>query len=94
MRQRRWLELLKDYDCNIMYHPEKANKVADALSRKLSVAQMAIKEWILLEGARDSIFKFEVDHLSGLMVTLKIKPKVHIRIKTLQLTDPKIQKIL
>ncbi|GJU39453.1 putative reverse transcriptase domain-containing protein [Tanacetum coccineum] len=34
MRQRRWLELLSDYDCEIHYHPRKANVVADALSRK------------------------------------------------------------
>ncbi|GJX95547.1 putative reverse transcriptase domain-containing protein [Tanacetum coccineum] len=34
MRQRRWLELLSDYDCELCYHPGKANVVADALSRK------------------------------------------------------------
>jgi hypothetical protein len=34
MRQRRWLELVKDYDLEIHYHPGKANVVADALSRK------------------------------------------------------------
>ena len=34
MRQRRWLELIKDYNLEVYYHPEKANVVADALSRK------------------------------------------------------------
>ncbi|GJZ60647.1 hypothetical protein Tco_0616463 [Tanacetum coccineum] len=34
MRQRRWIELLSDYDCVIHYHPGKVNVVADALSRK------------------------------------------------------------
>ena len=34
MRQRRWLELVKDYECEILYHPRKANTIADALSRK------------------------------------------------------------
>ena len=34
LRQRRWMELLKDYDITILYHPRKANVVADALSRK------------------------------------------------------------
>ena len=34
MRQRRWIELINDYDCEILYHPGKANVVADALSRK------------------------------------------------------------
>ncbi|KAJ9541886.1 LOW QUALITY PROTEIN: hypothetical protein OSB04_028392 [Centaurea solstitialis] len=33
MRQRRWLDVVKDYDCEILYHPGKANVVADALSR-------------------------------------------------------------
>ena len=34
LRQRRWMELVKDYDCTIQYHPGKANVVADVLSRK------------------------------------------------------------
>jgi hypothetical protein len=35
MRQRRWFELIKDYDLEVHYHPSKANVVADALSRKV-----------------------------------------------------------
>ena len=35
MRQLRWLDVVKDYDCEIIYHPSKANVVADALSRKV-----------------------------------------------------------
>jgi hypothetical protein len=34
LRKRRWLELIKDYDSDIQYHPRKANVIADALSRK------------------------------------------------------------
>ena len=45
MRQRRWLELLKDYDFGLNYHPGKANVVADALSRKtLHMSAMMVLE--------------------------------------------------
>jgi hypothetical protein len=37
MRQRRWLELIKDYDMSLQYHPGKANVVGDALSHKSHV---------------------------------------------------------
>ncbi|WVZ53243.1 LOW QUALITY PROTEIN: hypothetical protein U9M48_004214 [Paspalum notatum var. saurae] len=44
MRQRRWLELIKDYDLEIHYHPDKANVVADALSRKSQISLLWARE--------------------------------------------------
>ena len=44
LRQRRWLELIKDYDMRLHYHPGKANVVADALSRKSHVNTLMTRE--------------------------------------------------
>jgi hypothetical protein len=43
MRQRRWLELIKDYELEVHYHPGKVNMVADALSRKHQCSHLAIQ---------------------------------------------------
>jgi hypothetical protein len=42
LRQRRWLELIKDYDLGINYHPGKANVVADTLNRRSHVSQLVV----------------------------------------------------
>ena len=53
LRQRRWLELFKDYDCIIDYHLRKSNVVADALSRKM-ISALTLKDYdwrLALNGA-------------------------------------------
>ncbi|KAI3754880.1 hypothetical protein L1987_54672 [Smallanthus sonchifolius] len=68
MRQRRWLELLKDYDCEIIYHPGKTNVVADALSRKdvpipirVKACQLVVTSDVMreIEKAQDEALKEE-----------------------------------
>ncbi|GJW98843.1 putative reverse transcriptase domain-containing protein [Tanacetum coccineum] len=50
IRQRRWLELLSDYDCEICYHPGKANMVANALSRKERIKPLRVRALIMTIG--------------------------------------------
>nr|GFB81079.1 putative reverse transcriptase domain-containing protein [Tanacetum cinerariifolium] len=50
MRQRRWLELLSDYDCDIRYHPGKVNVVADALSRKERFRPLRVRALVMTMG--------------------------------------------
>ncbi|GJT39702.1 putative reverse transcriptase domain-containing protein [Tanacetum coccineum] len=50
MRQCRWLELLSDYDCDICYHPGKANVVTDALSRKERIETLRVRALVMTIG--------------------------------------------
>nr|GEW81469.1 putative reverse transcriptase domain-containing protein [Tanacetum cinerariifolium] len=50
MRQRHWLELLSDYDCDIRYHPRKANVVADALSWKEKIKPIRVRALVMTIG--------------------------------------------
>ena len=66
LRQRRWMELIKDYDCVIDYHPEMANVVADALSKKSVQTLRALNAHLSLsdDGAivAEFITKPDFDH--------------------------------
>jgi hypothetical protein len=92
MRQRRWLELIKDYELEIHYHPGKANVVADALSRKSQVNMMAAHP-MSYELAK------EFDTLSlGFLnstqrVAVELEPTLEWDIKEGQKNDEKINKI-
>lgn len=91
MRQRRWLELLKDYDFGLNYHLGKANVVADALSRKiLHMSAMMVKELELLEQFRDLSLVCEVSTHSVKLGMLKINSEFLNSIKEAQKVDVKL----
>ncbi|GKU97795.1 hypothetical protein SLEP1_g10885 [Rubroshorea leprosula] len=89
MRHRRWLELLKDYDLTISYHPGKANKVADALSRKSSGTASSIlatqKE--LLEDLVKLDVELRVDSTTAYLAALSAQLALIDRIKLAQQKD-------
>jgi ribonuclease HI len=90
LRQRRWLELIKDYDLDIHYHPGKANVVADALSRK-SYA----KEMQMLSMTSKLCAEFEYLNLGIVANTMElvIEPTLEQEIYKGQLKDEKLKKI-
>nr|GEY15649.1 reverse transcriptase [Tanacetum cinerariifolium] len=90
MRQRCWLELLKDYDTNIQYHPGKANVVADALSRKSGmIAGIKVEEEIIRDLEQLDI-EFYVRGKYGYWASLRVEPDLISRIKEAQKEDNEI----
>jgi hypothetical protein len=96
MRQRRWLELIKDYDCSINYHPGKANVVADALSRKssgFSAALLTTQKEIINDLERMGI-EVVMGHSGAYLASLSVQPTLIERIKLLQSGDSQLVKIM
>ncbi|WVZ81162.1 hypothetical protein U9M48_028574 [Paspalum notatum var. saurae] len=92
MRRERWLELIKDYDLEIHYHPGKANVVADALSRK-SYVNMAVAFQMPLElcAEFESLNLGFVHHTT--VATFEAEPTLEQEIRNHQKMDEKIQEI-
>nr|CAD40062.3 OSJNBa0085C10.14 [Oryza sativa Japonica Group] len=92
MRQRKWLELIKDYDMGIHYHPGKANVVADALSRK-GYSNATEGRQLPLELCKE----FERLNLGiisrGFVAALEAKPTLIEQVREAQINDPDIHEI-
>ncbi|KAA0053211.1 pol protein [Cucumis melo var. makuwa] len=89
MRQRRWLELVKDYDCEILYHPSKANVVADALSRKVAhSAALITKQVPLLRDFKRAQIAVSIGEVTSQLAQLSMQPTLRQRIIVTQLKDP------
>jgi ribonuclease HI len=92
MRQRRWLELIKDYDLSLQYHPGKANVVADALSRKVYVNCLSTKELPedLCKGLRDLSLEVVPE---GYVASLVVRPTLIDRLREASKGDQELEKI-
>ncbi len=92
LRQRRWLELIKDYDMRLHYHPRKANIVADALSRKSHINTLMTggfpKE--LVEDLRELCLEIVP---RGYVAALEIQSTLMDKIREAQKTDKEIASI-
>ncbi|KAL0544353.1 hypothetical protein IC582_019467 [Cucumis melo] len=89
MRQRRWLELVKDYDCEILYHPGKANVVADALSRKVShSAALITRQAPLHRDLERAEIAVSVGAVTMQLAQLTVQPTLRQKIVDAQSNDP------
>ena len=81
MRQRGWMEYLKDYDFTLHYHPGKANVVADALSRKSRgvLVSVASREWQMLETVGQFRLQYS-DQAQGVLGSLVATPSLLSRV--------------
>jgi hypothetical protein len=89
LKQRRWLELIKDYDLEINYHPDKANVVVDTLSRRSHLNMLAIRE--LLPEFCTEFEKLNLGWVSNAeVVEMEVDLTLEQDIRKVQLEDAKI----
>ena len=97
MRQRRWLELIKDYDLEVHYHPGKANVVADALSRKVHCNCLSVESYNDTLCAEIQKLKLEIIP-QGSLTHISVEPTLHDQVIMAQLHDKSVgiikQKVL
>ena len=101
LRQRRWIELLSDYDCTIEYHPGRANVVADALSRKSQgrINAFHASRVPLLAELRSTV-QLEVENSmvdnreEALLASFQVRPILIDRILEIQMNDDEIQELI
>jgi hypothetical protein len=92
LRQRRWLELIKDYDLGINYHPGKANVIANALSRRSHVNMLATRE--LLPEFCKEFEKLNLGLVSNTeVITMEVDSTLEQDNRKGQLEDAKIEEI-
>nr|GFD11627.1 putative reverse transcriptase domain-containing protein [Tanacetum cinerariifolium] len=92
MRQRRWLELLKDYDTNIQYHSGKANVVADELSRKSGM--IACFNFRILQDLERLDVELCVRDSGGYWASMRIESNLMLQIKEAQKDDDELWAIV
>ncbi|TYJ96197.1 pol protein [Cucumis melo var. makuwa] len=85
----RWIELVKDYDCEILYHSGKANVVTDELSRNVSRSTALItKQAPLLRDFNRAEIAVSVGEVTSQLAQLSVQPTLRQRIIVAQLNDP------
>lgn len=95
MRQRRWLELIKDYDLVIDYHPGKANVVADTLNRKTvsSLSYVRAVYMPLLLDLKMTRVTLDTSDNRVLLARIVVRPVLLDEIRTKQDEDPELKRI-
>jgi len=95
MRQRRWLELMADYDIDLQYHPGKVNTVPDALSRKPEnrmLVQITQQKELIQDIIRLDLMLVQGTDKVGQLMTFQIQSALLNEIKEAQKKDPRLQK--